>query len=225
MAVALVQSAKAHTTTNNPASITPTFSGGTTAGNLLVLACGNGFSSAPAGWVEVGNDYGVLAVFYYPNNPGSITSVATTLTGITTGAFAIVAEFSGVSGTIEAFGNTRANGYNVIVNNPVTLGELNLVAIYDDGNTSLVLSPSGDWTQIQTDTSTGATTNVTGWMYYLLSSTIVTRPSAQVSSGNHPALVYERFPASPAGTPIVYDNVGGGEGIYVPRYYQGSIGG
>jgi hypothetical protein len=96
-------------------TITPTFSSGSTAGNLLICVSGfaaqGGHSPAgPSGWtvavdtsVSATGGYTVHAtIWYYPNNPGGITSAA--IVGASGGWFlelgAMLMEFTNAAGTL-----------------------------------------------------------------------------------------------------------------------------
>jgi hypothetical protein len=104
-AIASVQSGPEATATN--ASITPTLASGSTAGDLLVavLANANTASSAPfsgpANWVNATGVFlsgtGRVEVWYYPNNPGGITSAKFTASTGTNTVIGQVSEWRGAA--------------------------------------------------------------------------------------------------------------------------------
>lgn len=136
----------------------------TTPGTLLVAAIGGtdaagdlGTStSMPSGWIDSGaglqiNAHSLLQVWYYPDNPGGITSVAGTIasSGDTSGYMRIV-EFSGVA-TSPTFDGVAGinNGTGAGNENPITTtkdGDLVISCAVAYGPNSAYGSDSG-WTQ------------------------------------------------------------------------------
>ena len=98
-AVSLVQTGTEKTSTS--ATISPTLSSASTAGTLLVAQLGNRNTSAsapysgPTGWVNATGVFqsgtGRVEIWYYPNNPGGITSATFTAS---TGANTMVAQLT-----------------------------------------------------------------------------------------------------------------------------------
>ena len=98
-------------TATGTSSVTPSYNGaGSTAGNLLIAVVfgrranvGTPSITAPnSSWVSAEavafNSYGETAVFYYPSNPGGITSTgAWTITGAIPEMAIIIAEYSGIA--------------------------------------------------------------------------------------------------------------------------------
>lgn len=99
------------------AAVTPALGAASTAGNLLVAtvsdASTSGFS-APAGWIRAAAASGAASqaeIWYYPNNPGGITSATFTSGGLVfTFTVAQLSEWSGVvtSSPLEASGTATA---------------------------------------------------------------------------------------------------------------------
>ena len=98
-AISLVQTGTEKTSTT--ASISPTLTSASTAGTLLVAQLGNRNTagsapySGPAGWLKATsvfqNGTGEVEIWYYPNNPGAITTATFTAA---TGTNTMVAELS-----------------------------------------------------------------------------------------------------------------------------------
>ena len=131
-------------------------------GNLLIAVVGgtgNGLTSVsmPAGWVDCGDSlvfgsssglYAQAQVFYYPDNPGGITSVTATLTsGGNLSGYIQVLEFSGapVSPTI------RAHAYSGISHGsfpPTLSADTNdLVILAADWSSNAGFGADSGWTQ------------------------------------------------------------------------------
>ena len=112
--------------TSTAASVTPTLASASTAGTLLVALLANRNTPAsapftgPAGWVNATGVFlsgtGRVEIWYYPNNPGAISSATFTAS---TGANTVVAELSewkaaafatpvDVTGTMTAASSTTA---------------------------------------------------------------------------------------------------------------------
>jgi MSHA biogenesis protein MshQ len=104
-AIASVQTGTEATATN--ATITPTLASASTAGNLLVAVVANGTDcaafTAPANWVKAtgtcssGNTTGQVSIWYYPNNPGGISSATFTAASGTKSIVGQLSEWSGVA--------------------------------------------------------------------------------------------------------------------------------
>ncbi len=86
-----VQAGTVASVTGTVAGVTPTCAA-TTLGNLLVIGYGSGISNLaitlPAGWQTgmISTNAKRARIYYYPNNPGGITSVAMTWTSIAGGS-------------------------------------------------------------------------------------------------------------------------------------------
>lgn len=113
----LVQSINAASNAAGPTTITPTFGGGSVAGNLLLLVvavAGTTVSiTTPANWTLVATQtiagVGQIALFSFANNTGGITAVAVTVTATAGSAVASMFEFSGIPATATAdFSNAFA---------------------------------------------------------------------------------------------------------------------
>ncbi len=95
-------------------SITPTLAGASTAGNMLaaiVATAANTTVTAPTGWVKATSIYtagvGSTQIWYYPNNPGAISSVKFTLSA-SDNAVAQLSEWSGVESVTPLDGSGTA---------------------------------------------------------------------------------------------------------------------
>ena len=106
-AIAQVQVGTEKTATT--ASISPTLSSASTAGNLLVAVLGNHNTassaafSAPANWVNATGVFrsgtGRVEIWYYPNNPGGITSATFTASSGTNTIIGQLSEWRGAAFT------------------------------------------------------------------------------------------------------------------------------
>jgi hypothetical protein len=115
-AIASVQTGTEATSTSG--SVTPTLASASTAGNLLVAVLGNantGSSAAfsgPANWVNATGVFqsgtGRVEIWYYPNNPGGITSARFTASTGTNTIAGQLSEWSGAAFTspVDATGTT-----------------------------------------------------------------------------------------------------------------------
>jgi hypothetical protein len=174
-----VQTANAHSTTNGPASIAPSWSA-TVAGNTLIAVVASALSGAPtistpaawtAGPVITQGTAMDLRMFYYKNNPGSITTATFNLTnvaGIAVGFF----EISGLT-SVQPYdinsGQSNSNASSTAVSSPVytnpPYGSLLYVGAVASISTQ-ALTPANvpgkvAWVTGPTDTSTTGATNVT----------------------------------------------------------------
>jgi hypothetical protein len=118
--IALVQNAQ---TASTIGTATATFPAATTAGNFLgaFMSADNGSGTGwtfPAGWVQgvrvvagSGSNSEDAVIYYYPNNPGGITSVRASNSGASNVSL-LIAEFSGVSTTaaVDARGSGGSKG-------------------------------------------------------------------------------------------------------------------
>ena len=239
MAVTLAQSASAASSAASPTSITPTLSGGSTAGNLLILAvCCTGTSptiTTPANWtlqVATVSATLALAVFTRINNPGNITAVAVTITATGGGAVASLCEFSRsiVAASVEAtYAFQGAFGsFGLGPSAPLQIGELTFITF---GYQAATLTTGQKTQNMSANVASAVSTNGT--------------PNAQIANfwgENSGATALEApnisvsIPAVTAGetlirlttadsSPLTNDLVSGQSGIYVPQFYQGSIGG
>ena len=108
--------------TNSVASLTLACSG-TNQGNLLVMGVSVGSPptawtqiSMPTGWLRgpfkkgSGTEPNAVEIWYYPNNPGGITSVVVTNTGANAVCRAILTEYIGVNPVNSWVGQGIATG-------------------------------------------------------------------------------------------------------------------
>src|SRR5262252_4032643 len=90
-------------------SVAVTLSAASTAGNMLVACLVNGPANtftAPSGW-STAISFSGAAIFYYPNNPGGITTATFTAAGSCRGN---MSEFSTAAGTTQTLDKTGTNG-------------------------------------------------------------------------------------------------------------------
>jgi hypothetical protein len=163
---------KSASNTAAAASVTATLASASVAGNLLVafVAARGAFTSAtmPANWQLAASNVGGSGsssesafLYYYPNNPGGITSVAVTVTG-TTGVSLLLAEFSGVA-TSSPLDQTdvagAGSGATGTLLTPATTypGELAVSAWGVNTNKSQTWGESSGWTSTVTAGSGGNT--------------------------------------------------------------------
>jgi hypothetical protein len=173
----LVQSINAASNAAGPATITPTFGAGSTAGNLLILAVAVAGTTVaittPAGWTLLATQnfagVGRLHLFMLPNNAGGITSVAVTITATAGSAVASMFEYSGF-GTVVTNDDIRNNGLNpgqnIVLregNAAVFTGELRFCAVAFNASTTLVsFNTSAGWSaSVAGGTSTSGAPNLT----------------------------------------------------------------
>lgn len=169
----LVQQNTAASSVASPASITPTLSTASTAGNLLLISVtvsGSSPSAAvPAGWALVSQGTAgafQTSVFSRVSNPGGITAVAITLSNDTNGgAVATIFEFSSMgSSTVELVTGTFNTGGASVNLNPLALpADYNeLVFLTTGGQSGITTTPADtSFSSVIGGTSTVATTNVT----------------------------------------------------------------
>ena len=123
-AIASVQTGTEKTSTNG--SITPTLPTASTAGTLLVAVLGNAQTSSsaafsgPSNWVNATGVFrsgtGRVEIWYYPNNPGGITSATFTASSGTSTVMGQLSEWRGAAfaspldqtGTVKTGSNTVA---------------------------------------------------------------------------------------------------------------------
>lgn len=241
----LGNSAKAVSAANAPTSLVPTYSSGTTQGNLLVMvvAC-TGASptiSTPTNWTQcllTTNSTSALAIYCWGNNPGGVTATTVNLTAPTSGgACACVFEFAGVGvntgGIVKdnaaGQGTGTATGTVGPINNTSQLANDTLI-IYAVSRAASTITPTFDpfygWSgSQQAAVSTGSTTNVQVDTYFLECLT-GPFPKMQATLGASVAWIagYQRFASinSNFNTATVNNGV---SGILVGSFYQGMIGG
>jgi hypothetical protein len=151
------------TATATAGSVTASYSPATTAGNLLVATVAYagvtpGFS-APSGWVRAvskASTLGETEIWYYPGNPGAITSVSFTFTAGVAAALEL-SEWSGADAVspLDKTGSTStAATTSVTVStsaSTVAAGEL-AVTSYSQSFTSTtsgeVYTPASGWTNL-----------------------------------------------------------------------------
>jgi hypothetical protein len=124
---------------NGTGTVATTLPAGSTAGTLLVACLFNTSGSAftpPAGWVfAAGGTLSFTSVWYYPNNPGGITTATFTSTGNCRGC---MSEFSTAAGTVQSVDNaTLGSGSPPSTSFPITasgstaVGDLGIAAFED----------------------------------------------------------------------------------------------
>lgn len=239
MTIALVQSNVVATSTNSPTSITPTFGSSTTSGNFLVLAVITGGTSetitTPASWTLAQSEgsNATCSLFVYPNNPGSITAVAVTITATNGGAVAVVFEFSGMptlpvddGGPFTSAANSTA--LPNIFTQAAKFGDLEIfmLGFLNAAQSVVTGSFSSEWSTAFTARATnGATYNPSLACYWGQSPAM---GQTSITGSISPSTFYQAIGlrrTSLISQTLTYTNVGGQAGIYVPQFYQGSIGG
>lgn len=168
-AIAQVQTGTKATATTG--SITPTLSSASKAGDLLVAVLGNhntGSSAAfsgPANWINAIGAFrsgtGRVAIWYYPNNPGGITSANFTASSGTNSIIGQLSEWSGAdfsspvdkTGTVSSGSSTTAT---VSTSAPTTVtGDL-AITEYATSVTPITTFTAGTgWTNIFSDGTRG----------------------------------------------------------------------
>lgn len=141
-------------------SITPTLAAASTAGNLLAAIVATGANTtvtAPSGWVKATSIYtagvGSTQIWYYPNNPGAITSVKFTLSASDT-AVAQLSEWSGVDKVSPLDGSGTATKTTAATTEAVsaTAAAANELAIASfgasTGSSGNTFTPGSGWTNL-----------------------------------------------------------------------------
>lgn len=179
----LVQSNTGSTSASGPTSITPAFTGGSTAGNLLIMVIVvNGTSPSitlPANWLSAKNATNStmgVAIFYIPGNAGGITSVTVTINAGTGGATWGMLEFSnmpniGTSAILDAISAVNASTSttpNTALTTPSAQnGELVLaVAGFAPATVNSQANTQDLQSTLALPASTVGTTNAQGQVYY-----------------------------------------------------------
>ncbi len=206
-------------------SVTATLSSPSTTGTLLVasivdLNTDPGATYAgPAGWVRAAtitrSGAGPVALFYYPNNPGSISSVTFT-TGSTGANTAIVlSEYSGVAANnpVDVTGtvNSTTSSANPTVSTSAPVSSPNELAITVFGISSglTTLNPGSGWAALTSSPTNGVETD------YLISPTSGTVASETLTS--NPVTVW-------AAVIVVFKRACGGGSIQVTASPTVSLG-
>jgi hypothetical protein len=173
MAPLLVQSQRA--AGNSGVSASVTLPAASTAGNLLVLFvdawrnAGNVVFTPPANWTQAGattqdNVYigATAAQYYYPNNPGGLTTIAVTL-DVAPGAWHIeVLEFSGVATTtpLDVQSIRQQSGTTTPSSGSVTTTQSGDLLVgwmsENDVNGAYTLTQPGGWTALPRNQDAGA---------------------------------------------------------------------
>lgn len=129
----------------------------TTAGNLLVAAVGSysaGPATMPAGWIKA-LDYSTnpyVGVWYYPNNPGSITSVTATATN----PILWVGEVANISAPSMIFTGTASGATGAISGAAVSPDVAAfMVGVFVNDNADTATTPTGGFA-ITDQTTRGA---------------------------------------------------------------------
>ena len=150
--------------TSSGNSLAVTMSSSSTAGDLLVATIsndsGNAFSG-PSGWLQgpavstTGSNTGRAAVWYYPNNPGGISSATFTTTGASVVAGQL-SEWSGVaaSSPLAVSGtNTAINASSITVSTsgaPTVTGGVGITSfdLAMSKSQSITFTPGSGWTNL-----------------------------------------------------------------------------
>lgn len=164
MSYSLVQ--QAHGSGNSGTSASASYGSATTAGNLLVLLIvgtknpGDVTFTPPTNWQQAGStihDDVFIAVsgacYYYKNNPGGITSVATTISSAVTGWDVVLLEYSGVDTSTALDAATLASAVgtgNHSVSATMSGSDDLLIgfALLDEAGAANTLSGLGAWTAL-----------------------------------------------------------------------------
>lgn len=181
MAILLAHSKSKSGVSGSTASVTGMSA--STAGNLLVALIsasknpGDVTFTPPSGWVQAGttvhNDVFIAvstAIYYYPNNPGGITSASFTLSSSVSAWHLYVLEFSGVATTSPLDGEAMQEQDHTTTPSSGTItttasGDL-LVgwAEVDDNNGAYTLTQPSGWTALtQLDDTNGWTSTFPAW--------------------------------------------------------------
>jgi hypothetical protein len=141
-------------------SITPTLSAASTSGNMLaavVATVANTTVTAPVGWVKATSVFttgvGTTQVWYYPNNPGAISSVKFTLSASDSAA-AQLSEWSGVEKVtpLDGSGTATATTAATTVSVSATAAAANELAIASfgasTGTSGNTFTPGSGWTNL-----------------------------------------------------------------------------
>jgi hypothetical protein len=173
---ALVQ--KGSVVTSATTTVTLTLSSASTAGNLLIATLsGYGNSnnaSGPAGWTSAvqtsGGGTRRTAIFYYANNPGSISSAVFTFGAGTTFIAGQISEWSGMSTSSPLdFTNRNNNASGLTFNltsggaTTVEANEIAVTVFQEDFSsaTTVNFTPGGGWTNFGNTGATSGTTQYT----------------------------------------------------------------
>ena len=149
-------------------SVTPTLPVASVAGNLLVADISAGpsgtQSTAPAGWVYANGinhpSEGRNEIWYYPNNPGGISSATFTLASGNS-AMAQITEWSGViaASPLDQTGtNAAANSTTATISTSGPMSVANELVITSDGydnNGGETFTPGAGWNGLANDPSNG----------------------------------------------------------------------
>ena len=150
-------------------SITPTLSSASTSGDMLAAMVGtraNTTVTAPSGWIRATGVFttgvGATAIWYYPNNPGAISSVKFTLAASDT-AVAQLSEWSGVATASPRDGvhTTSATTAATTVSVSGTAAAANELALTSfsasTGSSGNTFTPGSGWTNLLPAQSVSAT--------------------------------------------------------------------
>jgi Concanavalin A-like lectin/glucanases superfamily/Domain of unknown function (DUF2341) len=218
VSIALVQSGS--DTRSSGTSITPTLGVPSTAGTLLV-AYVQWYSttssvSAPSGWVQATSaktsSTGSVALWYYPNNPGGITSV--TFTTTSSGGYFVgeLSEWSGVSPTspLDRTGSTTSTSttsVTVSANGATTTANELAITGFTTYSAPTSFGPGSGWSNVFSAPSDWATSD---YKLGIASGTTVSERQTDAGTSNTWAAVLATFrPASGACS-------GGSLGLTVP---------
>ena len=141
-------------------SITPTLGSASTSGDMLAAIVGTGANttvSAPSGWIKATGVFttgvGATAIWYYPNNPGGISSVKFTLAA-SDSAVAQLSEWSGVAtvSPLNGVHTTSATTTATTVSVSATAAAANELAITSfsasTGSGGNTFTPGSGWTNL-----------------------------------------------------------------------------
>ena len=201
-AVAKVQSGPLVTSTSG--TLTLTVSSATTATDLLVATLAYTGSSpnfsAPSGWVRgpnVASSLGGSEIWYYANNPGSITSAAFTYSGTGTAAGGELTEWSGVAlvSPLDQTGTaTATSASSVSVSSSAataTSGELAITAFTESFASSQnpTFTAGTGWTNLTKSATNGSGAFTTDYKLGPASGAVVSETESSSRSGTWAATI------------------------------------
>lgn len=205
------------TVASGSSTVTPTLPGSSTSGNLLVATivdinsgCASDNITAPAGWTRAATicrgGTGPLQLWYYPNNPGGISSVAFSTGSAGANARAQLSEYSGVATSspvdenVTLYQSTSGTSLTITTSGTIsTSGEVAIAAFTTSSGLSS-FTTSGSWVSLVADASNGIDAN------YLLGPTSGSTLTATVTSNpgtNYAALLVTFLPGCSGGSILV----------------------
>jgi len=164
--------------TSSSASLSATLPASSTAGDLLVATItenGTTTFSAPAGWIAgpavstTGTYHGRAEIWYYPNNPGGISSATFTASGATQ-VGGQLSEWSGVATTspLDTRGTNTATSASSITASttsaPTATGDVGITAfdLAMSRAQNITFTPSSGWANLGNNGTGGTANTYTG---------------------------------------------------------------